>query len=101
MATKFQHNFTEAIEPANQLLVQVVAGKGRKNLTYIKNIDRDYDLKMIAKYLSMKHGTNVQHIEDNFEIIINGDMALHAKNFFMKLGYKQNRILITGRTLED
>jgi len=90
----------EEFVPKNMITIKVLPGKKKKRfITYITNIDPEFDLEMIARYFRLKHGTNC--MAQKSQICISGEKVKQGRELFLKLGYLKSQMTISGAYIES
>lgn len=80
--------------------IRIQQRSGRKTLTTVQGISKDYDLKKIVKACKKEfacNGTVVDHPEYGEVIQLQGDQRLHISGFMKKIGLaREDHIKVHG-----
>ncbi|MES1903192.1 MAG: hypothetical protein MHPSP_002708 [Paramarteilia canceri] len=68
-------------------------------MTTVVNLNKEYDVNLICKYLQHKLATKVFQSKKTSDLIIYGDHAQLMSQFLVKIGYSDTLIAIKGQTL--
>jgi len=87
-------------KPADNIHIRIQQRNGRKTLTTVTGLPKEYDLKRILKSLKKEFATNGTIVDDEEVgqvVQFQGDQRLKISDFIVKeLGIKKERIKIHG-----